>query len=116
MRHGVYENRILEVLKKTHLISLSGIHKKIPDADFSTVFRIINRLQSRGLVRGVYIQKDIALYELHLENSTHDHFLCVDCGNIEIITIPRKNIRTSDAGSVVEDVLVRGRCAECISK
>jgi len=115
MRYGECENRILDVLKKSHLLSLSDIHKRVPDAAFSTIFRTVNRLCVRGFVRAVHINKDTVLYELNDEHNTHDHFMCVDCGRIEIISVARNGIRTRDVGSVV-DVLVRGHCAECIIK
>lgn len=115
MRHGIYENRILAVLKKEHLISISSIHKKIPEADFSTIFRTVDRLSTRGLVRAVHVNKDMVLYELSDEHNLHDHFLCVDCGNIETIVVTRNNIQTRNVGGIV-DVLVRGHCMECIRK
>ncbi len=110
MRTNTHKNKILDVLGKAHLLSLAAIHKQIPGSDFSTIFRNTEQLCAEKLVRKVTISKDTILYEAMEKNHRHDHFICTDCGTIESIHIPKK---ITNKG-IIDDVLVRGTCNECV--
>ncbi len=110
MRTNVYKEKILDLLKKSHLLSIPAIQEKIPKADFSTIFRNLQNLCTAGVVRKVTISKDSILYEMAEPNHRHDHFVCTDCGTIESIHLPKKII----SKGTVDDVLVRGTCGDCV--
>lgn len=109
MRTSVYKNKIIDILQKNHLMSISDIHKGLPDADFSTIFRNINSLCEIGKVKKITLDKDVVVYEL-VDGHSHDHFMCDDCGRIESIHLERK-IKVGN--NIVKDILFRGTCEEC---
>lgn len=109
MRVSLYKEQILDLLKSSHLLSMTEINQQISGADFSTIFRNVEQLCAEGLVRKVVVAKDVILYEIAEKNHRHDHFVCTDCGTIESIQLPKKIIGKSK----VSDVLVRGVCEEC---
>ena len=110
MRTSVYKEKIQSILGQSHLISISDIKEKIPEADFSTLFRNIEQLCADGKARKIVISKDTVLYET-VHEDTHDHFVCNDCGTIESFHMP-KNINLANK-VVVTDILVRGICNNC---
>ncbi len=113
MRISTYRKKILEILKDTHLLSIAAIHKNIPEADFSTVFRNLEHLCLKGIVKRVFIDKDLVLYELFDVNHPHDHFFCVHCGMIESLEARRDIISDKLLHTTVIDIIVRGICKHC---
>lgn len=109
MRSNVYKNKVLAVLKRGHLLSISDIHKAVGGADFSTVFRNVERLVNEGLLKRVVVNKDIVLFET-AEQHVHDHFVCNYCGLVEAIPLSK---RIHLQGKRIADVLVRGTCGKC---
>lgn len=109
MRISKYKQSIIELLRKTHLASIADIHAAIPDADYSTIFRNVEQLQAVGDIKQVVLANKVVAYELTEDN--HDHFICTDCGSIEILQMP---IRSMLPHTTISDVTVRGVCTDCI--
>ena len=107
MRTNIYKEKILSLLKKKHLLTIADIHKAIPEADYSTVFRNVEQLLKNKEVKKVMIDNKSVAYEL--SHGGHDHFICTECGVVESIHVPRTSIK----GHTVEDVTVRGSCQDC---
>ncbi len=108
MKTPSYKNKILSLLSKKHLLSVTEIQKEV-GADFSTVFRNLESLVKEEILRKIVISKDIVMYE-KLEGDNHDHFVCDDCGKVQSLEISHKNIKIK---GLVKDVLVRGTCLSC---
>lgn len=114
MRTNVYKNKIVQLLQKSHLLSISDIHKKITGADYSTVYRNVEQLVSEETIKKVVLDRDNVMYEMSGEKSSHDHFVCIDCGDvIEIHIVPKVRSLLQTSKCVVTDVVARGRCAKC---
>lgn len=113
MRTNVYKKNIISVLRKAHLLSIADIQKKVPQADFSTVFRNIEQMCKSGEVKKVSLSKDTTLYEL-VSDHGHDHFVCDGCGLIESLDVQSK-ISLSSKRAKISDVVVHGVCARCVS-
>lgn len=107
MRTSIYKEKILVLLKKKHLLTIAEIHKAIPDADYSTVFRNVEQLLSDKKIKRVMIDNKSVAYESTHES--HDHFVCNDCGKVEEIHVSHDSIK----GKKVDDITVRGSCNEC---
>lgn len=107
MRTNVYKEHILNLLKKKHLFTIAEIHKAIPEADYSTVFRNVEQLLKDKEIKKVMIDNKSIAYES--SKDSHDHFICNDCGTVESIHIPHKSIN----GRKVDDITVRGSCNKC---
>jgi Fe2+ or Zn2+ uptake regulation protein len=108
MRTSIYKNKIIELLKKKHLLSIADIHKHIPEADFSTIYRNVNQLLEEKAIRKLVVGNKSIEYESAFDS--HDHFICNDCGKVESIHL---HIDTSLLRQKVSDVTVRGTCTEC---
>ncbi|OGG61536.1 hypothetical protein A3C87_02715 [Candidatus Kaiserbacteria bacterium RIFCSPHIGHO2_02_FULL_49_34] len=111
MRTNTWGEHILEVLKKSHTMTLAELGKKIPAADQSTLFRNAERLVKDGALRKIVVNQRTSAYELVTENHQHDHFVCDDCEEVSPIEMPRpKGLQK------IRDVVVRGVCAPCIKE
>jgi Fe2+ or Zn2+ uptake regulation protein len=109
MRTNIYKQKILSVLHKGHLLSIADIHKAIPEADYSTIFRNIEQLLGTNEIKKVMIDTKSIAYESG--DHGHDHFICNDCGLVESIHLPQtKNVLRH---KTVTDITVRGLCTEC---
>jgi len=107
MRTNVYKEQILSLLQKKHLLTIAEIHKAIPEADYSTIFRNVEQLLSGKEIKKVMIDNKSVAYESTKES--HDHFICNDCGTVEAIHISHNSIK----GRKVDDITVRGSCNKC---
>jgi len=107
MRTNIYKKRILDLLATKHLLTIAHIHKAIPEADYSTVFRNVEQLLEQKLIKRVIIDNKSVAYESAHES--HDHFVCNDCGTVEAIHISHDSIK----GRKVDDITVRGTCNNC---
>lgn len=112
MKVSVYKEKIVEVLKKNHLLSIADIHAEIPESNFSTIFRNIEILKTEGVVKQIVADKDIILYELVKVGHDHDHFVCDDCGDVQAIKIDKKALQLK-AKMKATDTVVHGTCAKC---
>jgi Fe2+ or Zn2+ uptake regulation protein len=110
MRYSIYKNKILETLKKSHLLSITEIQRKIGGVDFSTIFRNVEKLEKDGAVRKVYVNKEHVFYEAINEKKKHEHFVCNQCGVIESVKLPKT---LEFKGKIVKDILLRGECNKC---
>lgn len=112
MRTNTYKDKIISLLEKNHLLSISDIHKKISDADYSTVYRNIEQLVIDGEIKKVVLDKDSVVYEINNTKNNHDHFICTDCGSVDEIKRPVMSLGFLKKHNVT-DVLVRGICNSC---
>lgn len=66
-------------------VSLDEVHKKCPNADFSSVFRNIKLFESLGLVEEINFGDKKPCYEFLLDKKHHHHIRCEICGRIDRI-------------------------------
>lgn len=111
MRTNIYKEKILKLLNKNHLLSISDIHTKISNADYSTIYRNVEQLVSEQKLKKIVLDKDNIAYEMDNVSDKHDHFFCVGCGDVEEVHIPSTKLLTKDY--TVTDVLVKGLCGDC---
>ena len=115
MRKSEYRNQIIRILERSHLLRMADIQKKLEGADFSTVYRNVNRLCDEGVVKKVVFDKGVVMYELSDQTDRHDHFVCNACGDISKITVDTQQITSQLSGVVLSDVVVNGMCGTCRS-
>lgn len=112
MRTSIYKDKIIKLLKKNHLMSIGDIHKLLPKADYSTVYRNVEQLIDDGDIKKIVFEKDKIMYEVSDKNSQHDHFICTNCGSVD--ELERSSLEFKSLKKyVVEDVIVRGICQGC---
>ncbi|KKR33413.1 MAG: Ferric uptake regulator, Fur family [Candidatus Gottesmanbacteria bacterium GW2011_GWC2_39_8] len=78
---GALENtsKPLDIVSLIKYLNISKIK-----ADRVTVFRIINALVIKGLVKPIQFNDGKLRYE-HMSKADHHHFICGECGDIEDI-------------------------------
>ena len=109
MRTNEYKKLILAVMEKNHLLSLAEIHAQIPDAHFASIYRNVESLCEKGVLKKVTIDKNNTQYEM--ASHGHGHFVCNDCNTVEEMEVPES---IKGARASVSDMLVRGKCEDCI--
>ncbi|HMO01989.1 MAG TPA: transcriptional repressor [Oligoflexia bacterium] len=109
MRTHLYRKQIFSLLRRKHFMSIAEIHKAIPEADYSTVFRNVKQLLAAGEVRRVFLDRKSFVYEL--AEHQHDHFICNDCGQVESFHLPVD--KRVFKGRQVNEITVRGTCCDC---
>ncbi len=111
MKTSLYKTEIIKLLKKNHLLSIGEIHKKIKKADYSTIYRNIQRLLKDEVIVKQVFDKNIVLYEIN-NKKKHGHFLCNICQKIEKIEMPT-NLSVFKKGYSVKEYLLTGLCNKC---
>lgn len=56
--------------------------------DQTTVFRLLQRLSDKGMVRRLGLHERAAYFTLLIPGMCNDYLICTDCGSIETITAP----------------------------
>ncbi len=107
MRTNVYKEKILDLLRKHHLMTVAEIDDAISGADNSTIFRNVKQLLEEGSVKQVLIDGKSTAYEC--TEDAHDHFICNTCNTVSKIHLNTKELK----GMSVSDITIRGVCNAC---
>ena len=91
--------------------------------DQSTLFRCLNELADARLVARLDLGDQLRRFELAKSDGAgeagHAHFMCTDCGALMCLdgftvkVTPERGPRRKALGEISE-VLLRGRCGECL--
>lgn len=111
MRTSEYQQPIFEVLEKHHLLTMAQIHEQIPNAHFASIYRNVEALCKKGIVKKVVVGKKNIQYEL--ASHSHGHFVCDDCDDVSEFEVPKAMYKTHGK---ISDVVVRGTCDDCGEK
>ena len=114
MKTSPYKELILSQFKKAHVLSIADVHKAIPKADFSTIFRNVEQLLQAGILMRIVVDADTTVYELVGKGHQHDHFVCVNCGRVDEVHVRKEDIKMVGKSKVL-DVVIRGICGPCDS-
>lgn len=105
----------------TEAISVVDLITKFKgDMNKTTVYRILERLESEGAIHSFLGANGLTWYakcqqcNAHHHNDIHPHFQCEDCGKVECleINIPIPTVDNKIIQSA--NVLLKGQCADCI--
>jgi len=108
MRGNEYKKIITEVLRNNHILNLSEIHAKVPEAHFASIYRNVEAMCDEGILKKVVMGKNNVRYEL--SSHGHGHFICNDCDVVQELDVP---IFTDNRRIMISDMLVRGLCGDC---
>lgn len=75
---------ILDVFKRSKRpMSVQGVLDELPkDIDQATVYRTVNSLKSKGIIKQIDLRHNHAHYEL-ANLTEHHHLICLTCGRVE---------------------------------
>lgn len=93
---GLRRTKALDLLLETLLTSdrpmtlaeLAEHPTLASQCDRATVFRLLQRLTDKGLIRRLGLHERAAYFTLLLPNRHQDFLICTECGQIEPITAP----------------------------
>jgi len=90
---------------------------KVPQTNFSTVYRNLEILVQEGIVNKVPVQDKTLAYELNIKAGHHHHLICKICGGVQCIDYcPIDNISErhgfKHTGHRLE---IYGFCRECLT-
>lgn len=105
---------ILDLLEKNHLLTLKEMSKKLPEIDFSIIYRNIKKFVESGLVNEVNISSGEVAYEI--KSDSHDHFVCDNCNKVESIFLEKdrlnKNLPNGYKVKLGHNI-IHGFCNKC---
>ncbi len=115
--------RILTTMKARHL-SAEDIYRKISeqgyDIGLATVYRVLTKFESAGLVIRHNFEGDHSMFELD-KGEHHDHIVCIKCGNVEefvdMVIEERQMAIAKQCDFLVTDhaLYIYGTCHNCNS-
>ncbi|NWK55324.1 transcriptional repressor [Verrucomicrobiaceae bacterium N1E253] len=93
---GLRRTKALEELLRTLLESdrpmtlaeLTESPRLANQCDKATVFRLLQRLADKGILRRLGLHERAAYFALLLPNQHRDYLICTECGSIEPINAP----------------------------
>jgi len=95
----------------------AGLQARGISADFSSVFRTMERLASSRAVKKIDIEDGKSRFEI--SNEHHDHIRCETCGQLAAVPCGLLDSTLAELGSrtgfAVTDhsLIISGRCADC---
>jgi len=118
MRNTKQRSLVLEIVEKSvNHPTAYQVHeeciKVLSNISLTTVYRNLNTLVEIGLIQRLKVPGHVERYD---KVKCHDHFICLECGNI--IDLERSNIRFDEMidGNMVVRCLIRyeGVCHDCL--
>lgn len=111
---------LLESTRPMTLAELAEHPTLASQCDRATVFRLLQRLIDKGLIRRLGLHERAAYFTLLLPGRHQDFLICTDCGKIEAIAAPcpvhqlEKEIAASTGfTSLYHELEFFGTCPEC---
>lgn len=76
---------LLESSRPMTLSELAESERLTTQCDKATVFRLLQRLTEKGVVRRLGLHERAAYFTLLLPGRHHDYLICTECGSIEAV-------------------------------
>lgn len=83
-------HKLIELFEQARTWSAAQLHAHLPKTDLSTIYRNLQHLLEKRLIREVHNHDTEAHYELSTRDH-HDHLACKNCDVTECIPCPIKN-------------------------
>ncbi|MBK1855581.1 transcriptional repressor [Verrucomicrobiaceae bacterium 5K15] len=79
---------LLESERPMTLAELAESSRLVNQCDKATVFRLLQRLADKGIVRRLGLHERAAYFALLVPGRHCDYLICTSCGNIETVNAP----------------------------
>jgi len=113
---------LLESDRPMTLAELAESPRLSNQCDKATVFRLLQRLADKGILRRLGLHERAAYFALLLPNQHRDYLICTECGSIEPIDAPcpvhelEKEIQfTTGYKNLYHELEFFGTCPKCSS-
>ncbi len=115
---------VLDILVKAcqplTLGDIAGSEDLVSGADRATVYRLLLKLEERGIIRRLGLHDRAAYYTLLIPGEHHDYLICNDCGKIEALdvacpvdTLEKQIAQTSGFRHLYHELEFYGQCPDC---
>lgn len=111
---------MLEGDRPMTLAELTKSPRLVNQCDKATVFRLLQRLADRGILRRLGLHERAAYFALLIPGRHRDYLICTDCGSIEPVNAPcpvhklEKEIQfTSGYKNLYHELEFFGTCPKC---
>ena len=111
---------LLESDRPMTLAELAESPRLSNQCDKATVFRLLQRLADKGILRRLGLHERAAYFALLLPNQHRDYLICTECGSIEPIDAPcpvhelEKEIQfTTGYKNLYHELEFFGTCPQC---
>lgn len=111
---------LLESGRPMTLAELAGSERLVDQCDKATVFRLLQRLADKGIVRRLGLHERAAYFTLILPGRHQDYLICTECGSIEPVKAPcpvhalEEEIReTTGYQNLYHELEFFGTCPQC---
>jgi len=111
---------LLESARPMTLGELAASPRLTDQCDKATVFRLLQRLTEKGIVRRLGLHERAAYFTLIVPNAHKDFLICTECGSIETVQAPcpvhklEEEIRTkSGYRNLYHELEFFGTCPRC---
>jgi len=111
---------LLESDRPMTLAELSSSPRLANQCDKATVFRLLQRLADKGILRRLGLHERAAYFSLLLPGQHRDYLICTQCGSIEPVNAPcpvhelEKEIKfTTGYQNLYHELEFFGTCPEC---
>ena len=111
---------LLESDRPMTLAELAESPRLSNQCDKATVFRLLQRLADKGILRRLGLHERAAYFALLLPNQHRDYLICTECGSIEPIDAPcpvhelEKEIQfTTGYKNLYHELEFFGTCPKC---
>lgn len=81
-----------QLLKGKRPLSAEALHARVKDADLVTIYRTLEQLHTKGIVRDIRFKDGVARYEFAHGSHHHHHLVCTKCGQID--ELPECDVRS----------------------
>lgn len=112
---------LLENPRPMTLAELATSPRLSDQCDKATVFRLLQRLTEKGIVRRLGLHERAAYFTLLLPGRHQDYLICTECGSIEAVQAPcpvhalEEEIRTkSGYRNLYHELEFFGTCPACV--
>lgn len=112
---------LLESSRPMTLAELTESPRLTNQCDKATVFRLLQRLADKGIVRRLGLHERAAYFALLIPGQHRDYLICTSCGSIEPVNAPcpvhelEKEIQfTTGYKNLYHELEFFGTCPECV--
>ncbi|KPJ56268.1 MAG: hypothetical protein AMJ42_05530 [Deltaproteobacteria bacterium DG_8] len=116
---------IIEVLKGVTMHPSADwiydkVRKRCPNVSLGTIYRNLNLLKEKGLIKELKFGKNAARYDGNFE--PHHHIYCLECGKLEDVqckvhpNLTKRVEKTNGYKIVTHQLEFNGICPECLQK
>ena len=103
------------------LAELCGLESLSEQCDKATVYRLLGRLQEKGVIRRLGLHERAAYYAFAYPGEHFDYLVCTDCGKIEALelecpveTLEKEVMNRTGFSGLYHELEFFGSCPQCV--